>query len=429
MRVSFKTFGCRLNQAETAKYEALFQLNGVSVVAFGGACDIFVIHSCSVTQRAETECLKAVRAIKHGNPAACVVLAGCAVESAAVPQLRNLGIDLIIPREQKEHLVEMVLTHLKLTCRASAPPPSPAFTTHRALLKIQDGCNFFCSYCIIPHNRGAPVSRDLDECLSEARVFIERGFQEIVITGCNIACYSHQGAGLPELVRRIAALPGLGRVRLGSVEPGTVAQDLARLMAESERICRFLHLPVQHGDNGILQRMNRRYTTEQIAGELDGILKIVPDLALGSDFITGFPGEDESAFRNTRTLIEQYPFSNLHVFPYSERRGTAAAEFPERIVPGLRRQRAKELIAIGRTRRLQYARTWINRTVEMLIENFDCQGHACGWSGEYVGCRLQAIPPEQQAEFSGRIVSFTPETLEDDLLTGQLPLPLPLSFA
>ncbi len=427
MRVSFKTFGCRLNQAETARYEALFQVNGVSVVAFGGACDIFVIHSCSVTQRAESECLKAVRAIKHGNPAACVVLAGCAVESAAAPQLSNLGIDLIIPREQKEHLVEIVLTHLNHASVFSGALPAPAFTNHRALLKIQDGCDFFCSYCIIPHNRGAPVSRDWNECLSEALSFIERGFQEIVITGCNIACYSHQGVALPELVRRIAALPGLGRVRLGSVEPGTVAQALARLMTESERICRFLHLPVQHGDNGILQRMNRRYTIAQIAGELDGILKIVPDIALGSDFITGFPGEDESAFRNTRALIEQYPFSNLHVFPYSERRGTAAAEFPGRIDSWLRKERAHELIAIGRNRRLQYARTWFSRTVEILIENFDRQGNACGWSGEYIGCRLLAIPPEQREPLTGKIVSFIPDTLEGDRLTG--PLPVPPSFA
>ena len=416
MRVSFKTFGCRLNQAETAKYEAVFQLNGVTVVPFGEQCEICVIHSCSVTQRAESECLRIVRSVKRKNLDTCVALAGCAVESASDEQLKRLGIDMIIPRGEKERLVEIILTHLNITCSSSTTPPTPSFSTHRALLKIQDGCNFFCSYCIIPHNRGAPVSRSVNECLNEARSFIERGFQEIVITGCNIACYNDQGVKLPELISRIAALPGLGRLRLGSVEPGTVELEIAKLMVESDKICKFLHLPVQNGDDLVLKRMNRRYKIAEICKSIDTILNLLPDIALGSDFITGFPGEDNTAFNNTKAFISQYPFSNLHIFPYSERRGTPAVDFKESVDHKIRKERARELIDAGKIQRRQYAQTWVGRKVDLLIETFDQEGNARGWSGEYIGCKFKGIPPERQKESLGTIVSFNPTAVDGDML-------------
>jgi len=419
MTVSFKTFGCRLNQAETAKHEAVFKFNGVEVVPSGEHCDILVIHSCSVTQKAESECLRVARSVKRKNPDACVVLAGCAVESATEVQLANLGADLIIPREEKEHLAEIILKHLNAGCTTSPAMLSPYFSTHRALLKIQDGCSFFCAYCIIPYNRGAPVSRDFNECLEEARSFIAQGFEEIVITGCNIACYRDNGRTLPDLLQCIAALPGLGRIRLGSVEPATVEIEIAELIASSERICKFLHLPLQNCDDTVLKRMNRKYSTSDMHKVLEQIMELVPDIALGSDLITGFPGESEPAFSRTKTFVEQFPFSNLHVFPYSERRGTAAAEFKEVVDPRIRKQRAQELIAIGTAKRSQYARQWIGRKTDLLIESFDKEGHARGWSGEYIGCKLAGIPEENQKPLLGKIISFTPVAVDGDLLVGR----------
>lgn len=418
MQVTFKTFGCRLNQAETARYVALFQANNIEVIPFGRRCDICVIHSCSVTQRAESESLRVVRSVKRKNPAACIVLSGCAVESATREQLECLGIDLIVPRDQKERLVEMTLGYLKIAQGAAEVAPTPTFTTHRALLKIQDGCDFFCSYCIIPYNRGAPVSRSFNECLDEARAFIEQGFNEIVITGCNIACYGDGGRSLPDLLQSIAALPGLGRVRIGSLEPATVELEIAKLIARTPKICCFLHLPLQSCDDTTLQRMRRQYTTTQISKTLDHILELVPDIALGSDLITGFPGEDEHAFSNTKAFIQRYSFSNLHVFPYSERRGTAAAEFAGQVDLSLRKERAQELITIGRTQRNHYARSWMGSEVEVLVERFDGAGNACGWSGEYLPCRVGGIRENQRTALQGRNLCFTVDCVEEDVLSG-----------
>ena len=388
------------------------------MVPFGNTVDICVIHSCSVTQRAESDCLRVVRSVKRKNPDACVVLSGCAVESATDERLAQLGIDIIVPRQDNEQLVEIILRSMHFDVSASSTTITPSFSTCRALLKIQDGCNFFCSYCIIPYNRGAPVSRNFNECLDEARAFIDQGFQEIVITGCNIACYTDGNKRLPDIIEAIASLPGIGRVRLGSLEPAMVELDIVKLIAGSDKICRFLHLPLQNCDDGILKSMKRHYLSEKMGRIIEEIIATVPDIALGSDIITGFPGESDKAFENTKRFIERYPFSNLHVFPYSERRGTAAAEFKEVIAHITRQERAKELIEIGKEKRAVYARSWIGKPVDLLIERFDKEGNARGWSGEYIACRLGGVPEASRKQHLGRIISFTPKVTDGDILIG-----------
>lgn len=419
MRVSFKTFGCRLNQAETAKHEALFQANGVEVVSFGEKSDICVIHSCSVTQRAESECLRIVRSVKRKNPDSFVALTGCAVESATDERLSQLGIDIIIPRQDKERLAEIILTAMHIDVSAATATITPTFSTCRALLKIQDGCNFFCSYCIIPYNRGAPVSRDFNECLDEARAFIDQGFEEIVITGCNIACYSNSKKRLPDIIDAIASLPGIGRVRLGSLEPAMVELDIAKLIARSDKICRFLHLPLQNCDDEILKGMKRRYLTGEMAEIIEKIVDAVPHIALGSDIITGFPGESDEAFENTKNFIRRYPFSNLHVFPYSERRGTAAVDFEGSVPHHVRKERAQELIAIGKEKRAAYAQSWIGKQADLLIEKFDKDGNARGWSGEYLPCRVAGVPKEKRGALQGRILRFKVKSVDGEMLLGK----------
>ncbi len=419
MRVSFKTFGCRLNQAETAKQEALFQANGVEVVPFGEKSDICVIHSCSVTQRAESESLRIVRSVKRKNPDLFVALTGCAVESATEERLSQLGIDVIIQRQDKERMAEIILQARDIDFNASTDTITPSFSTCRALLKIQDGCSFFCSYCIIPYNRGAPVSRDFNECLEEARAFIDQGFKEIVITGCNIACYSNSRKRLPDILEAIASLPGIGRVRLGSLEPAMVELDIAKLIASSDKICRFLHLPLQNCDDDILKSMKRRYLTGEMAEIIENVIKTVPDIALGSDIITGFPGESAEAFENTKNFIQRYPFSNLHVFPYSERRGTAAVNFEGSVPHSVRKLRAQELIAIGKEKRAAYARSWIKKPVDLLVEKFDRDGNARGWSGEYLPCRVAGIPKEKRKALHGRIISFNVSRVDEEMLLGK----------
>jgi threonylcarbamoyladenosine tRNA methylthiotransferase MtaB len=280
------------------------------------------------------------------------------------------------------------------------------------LLKVQDGCDFFCAYCIVPHTRGDPVSRPFDDCLREAARFIGEGYREIVVTGCNIACYADGGRRLPDLLDALAGLPDIGRLRLGSVEPGTVEGEVGALMAARGNICRFLHLPVQSGDDGVLTRMGRRYTAAQLAETVGRIEALMPDAAFGADVICGFPGETDAAFERTVQMIRDLPFSNLHVFPYSERPGTPASGFDGCVPPDERRRRAKRLIALGQEKRAAFARRFVGKTVEVLVEQFDREGRARGWSGEYVPCAVSGVPPDRL----GSLCTVIPDRIEGDTL-------------
>lgn len=424
MTVAFKTFGCRLNRAETDAFSAAFAAAGVATVPFGESADIIVFHTCAVTQKAEDDGLKFIRAQRKKSPGVFFVMTGCAVEAAGAETLTAAGIDLIVTREQKDALADIVLRALAAHCLSSDSPiinhqslivnrqSSSPRRHRRALLKIQDGCDFFCTYCIVPHTRGQPRSRPFDQCLDEARSFIAAGYRETVITGCNIACYADGARRLPDLLAALAALPDQGRLRLGSIEPGTVESEAAALIAATPNICKFLHLPVQSGDDGVLARMGRHYTADHITVAVQRAQTLMPDAAFGADFICGFPGETEAAFANTLRLVESLPFSNLHVFPYSERPDTPAAAFEGSVPPAERRDRAKRLIALGQEKRAAFARRFIGNPVEFLVERFDAAGLAHGWSGEYLPCAAADVP----RECLSALHTFTPDRVEEDRL-------------
>ena len=291
---------------------------------------------------------------------------------------------------------------------------SPPRRSHRALLKVQDGCDFFCAYCIVPHTRGGPVSRPLEICLRDAAAMIAEGYREIVVTGCNIACYADGSRGLVDLLSALSALPGLGRLRLGSIEPGTVEGAVAEWMAASEKICKFLHLPIQSGDDGVLARMGRRYTSAQVIDTVRRARALMPDAAFGADVICGFPGESDDAFERTLHAVAEAGFSNLHVFPYSERPGTPACTFDGSVPVAVRRQRAKRLIAQGDAQREAFAHRFLGQRVEVLVERFDREGRACGWSGEYLPCAVSGVPRERV----GDLCVFTVEKVCGTTLVG-----------
>ena len=419
MTVSFKTFGCRLNRAETTAFERAFAAEGVAWAPFGASADIVVLHTCAVTQNAEDECVKLLRSLRQKMPSAFLVAVGCAVEAVAAGTLAEAGADLVVPRGEKDSLAQVVLAK-----RAAALPvcddrvctgagrdgrnADEPRRFKRALLKVQDGCDFFCTYCIVPHTRGAPASRPFGDCLREAAQFIEDGYREIVVTGCNIACYADGGRRLVDLLAALAGLPGLGRLRLGSLEPGTVEREVGALVAAHGKICRFLHLPIQSGDDGVLARMGRRYTAARLETAIRQIQALMPDAAFGADIICGFPGETEEAFERTVQWISDLPFSNLHVFPYSERPGTPASGFPASVPLSERRRRAKRLIALGKEKRTAFARGFIGKKIEVLIEQFDREGRACGWSGEYLPCSVSGVPPG----CLGSLCAVTPDCVD-----------------
>ena len=417
MRVSIKTLGCRLNLAESATMAGGFAALGFDVVPEDSAdADIHVLHSCAITHAAEMESLRLVRhARRELGPAAFLVAAGCSVElPGAEARFREAGADLVVRQIDKPRLAQLVAERLRSspaipTCAAAplgAPSPTiptcaeapsrgcavpaPLFPTTRAFLKVQDGCAFRCSYCIVPDTRGAPRSLPFATVLEEARALWSRNFREIVLTGVNIACYRSGGRSLRDLAAAILALPERagGRLRLASVEPATAERELLELAAAKSGLCRFFHFPLQSGDDGVLRAMRRHYTAAEYEAVLDRAIELMPDACLGADVITGFPGEDDAAFENTRRLLERHPFGNLHVFPYSERPGTPAASMPGAVPVEVRRERTRELVRLADEKRAAFAARFVGREVEVLVERILPDGTGVGWTGEYVETRI-----------------------------------------
>ncbi len=416
MRISIKTFGCRLNQAESARFAAELEALGWQVVGLGKPAEVVLLHACAVTQTAESEVLRTARKLREH---AFVALAGC-VAPAALPRAREAA-DLVIAAEEKENLAKILTVAWQEHCHATSNEPvargvdAPRFSTSRAWLKVQDGCNFRCAYCIVPDTRGEPRSRPLAECVREAMALLEAGHRELVVTGCNMACWREGRLRLPDLLRALAEVTRFSgaRLRIGSLEPGGSEREVVDLVAEERVFCRFLHLPLQHADAGVLRAMRRRYTIGQYGELLEYARARIPGVGLGTDLITGFPGETEAAFGALRDFVAAHPFSNLHVFPYSERPGTPAAGLPDGVAPALRKARAKELIALGAWQRSSFATAQLLTLQRVLVEGV-AGGIGSGWTDTYLACRIPGLTREDR----GRIVEVTPVRVEGDVLWG-----------
>lgn len=399
MVVSFKTLGCRLNQAETAAFAGGLEAFGFSLSdREDGPCDVHVVHTCAITHAAEVEALRAVRHARRAlGPAVLLVAAGCAVElPGAEDAFRDAGADLVVRRADKPRLPELVAAALGLPTSGAFSPALPRFSTTRAILKVQDGCACRCAYCIVPSTRGAPQSRPFSDAIAEADAVFRAGYREIVVTGVNLALYRDGGHSLRDLCAAFLALGSRNgaRLRLGSIEPVGDVHGLVGLAASHPGdICPFFHFPLQSGSDRILCAMRRPYSAAQYELLAEKTLEALPFACLGADIITGFPGEDDAAFAETVRLVERIPFGNLHVFPYSERPGTPASAFPDSVPMHVRRERARELVALGEAKRAVFAQQFVGRDVVMLVERVSPDGIGTGWSGEYLPCRLPGCTP------------------------------------
>ncbi|MCL1856939.1 MAG: MiaB/RimO family radical SAM methylthiotransferase [Kiritimatiellaeota bacterium] len=413
MRVGFVTLGCRLNQTETAMMAGQCEAAGFAVVSPGEAADVLVVQSCAVTHAAEHEAFRVIRRLRRRVPSPIIVVTGCVTALHDEARFRDEGADIVVPQLGKERMADIIRASTAfppLGGRDATDAVVPRFFTTRASVKIQDGCDFRCAYCIVPDTRGASVSRPLAAILAEATAVAAR-HREIVLTGVNVAAYRRPEATFFDVVRQVLAIPSVGRLRLSSIEPGHGEREIARLMADAPRLCRMLHYPLQSGDDGVLRLMRRRYTVAEYCDALEDMLGVVPAVGLGTDVITGFPGETDAAFDNTRKIVERYPFSNLHVFPYSERPGTPAATLPGSVPIAVRRERAAILSALGETKRRAFAQSFIGTSVDVLVEKWSAptdqwpEGRSCGWTSEYLEATLSGHHP------IGDIVSFTPRSL------------------
>jgi threonylcarbamoyladenosine tRNA methylthiotransferase MtaB len=379
------TLGCKVNQAESEAMGAALTSPDWHPVETSEAADLCIINTCAVTQKAAMQSRQAVRQAIQANPQARVVVTGCYAQTEPQALAKIDGLDYILDQAGKQRLAEMVrggeLTKCArpvmfqpapgAACAFAAAQPVPSAHRTRPFLKIQDGCDAFCTYCIVPYARGRSRSMAFAAVLESISELVAQGVHEAVLTGIHLGHYGRDlkpPCGLLQLLQAIAASESSIRVRLSSIEPLEVTDELLRLVARSDRICRHFHIPLQSGDHAILKRMGRPYSPEFFAGRVKKIRAMMPDAAIGADVLVGFPGETEAAFANTYSLIESLPVSYLHVFPFSARPGTAAARFPDRVPPQVIKERCRRLRQLGQQLRTGFYRSFIGRRVAVLAE-------------------------------------------------------------
>ncbi len=400
---------------------------GYRLVEYGEETDLLVLNTCSVTENAEKDCRYAVRKTLRHSPHAFVAVTGCYAQTGAAQLQTVPGIDLIVGTQFKMNLPDYLpapaqlrkqpepeLRHSRTIDREDFVLPGTAYSdSTRALLKIQDGCDFMCSFCLIPFARGRERSRVAADVLREARELAAHGYRELVLTGVNIGRYAYQGMELVDLLQELEAIPEVVRIRISSIEPTTLPAKLLEHMAASSKLCHYLHLPLQSGDNGILQAMNRRYGLREYEELVAQALALMPDLGLGTDLMVGFPGEDEQAFANTLHTAGRLPFSYFHVFSYSSRPGTAAARLEPQVPAAVIRQRSKALAELSRTKALAFYQRQIGRTVSVLFEQGERDGFRTGTTANFTRV---AAPADTVA--AGSIHQVTITGIMDGLAYG-----------
>lgn len=380
-RIGLFTFGCKLNQTETLTIARELKEAGYSIVQGREKMDIAVINSCTVTEDANKECLKLIRSIKHRNPQAIVIVTGCYAQLRPDEVVKKGGADFVLGNYEKKDLVHYLqnLDHyLGNGSRCFVSPIQEidlfhlAYNTEgktRFFLKIQDGCDYKCSFCTIPRARGRSRSASLIEIAQALRKLQAENPQEIVLTGINLGDYHWNGYRLSDVVEFILeSLPELPRLRLSSVEPNLVDDKLVTLFRTETRLMPHLHLPLQSGSDPILKKMRRRYLTKHYQEVVYRLTEARPDIAIGVDVIVGFPGEKEEDFQATYSFLHSLPVAYFHVFPYSIRPGTPAAQFEEQIPTEVKKERVRRLRLLSQEKQIQFARQFLGTSREVLID-------------------------------------------------------------
>jgi threonylcarbamoyladenosine tRNA methylthiotransferase MtaB len=387
---------------------------------------VLILNSCSVTSDAEAECRRIVRSVLRRSPHTFIAVTGCYAQigSRALSQMQ--GIDLIVGTEDKLHLPELLDADTRKRDAARivrSRPGKENFAQEetglylhqtRANLKIQDGCDVGCSFCVIPQTRGRARSRRLDDVLREARTLLQRGHRELVITGVNLGSYRDDAHDFVDLLTALDRLPGLLRLRISSIEPSTVTPELLGFMAHHPRLCRYLHIPVQSGCSETLARMRRPTTRDDLDAVLAAVRRSLPDATLGTDVMVGFPGEDDDAFTRTQELVTNAGFSYLHVFSWSARPGTRATRLPDAVPRPVVKQRSRTLHAIDRRLRQRWAAAAVGEEVDVLLEERKPEGHWVGLTDRF----HRVAVPHATGRRANALVRVRVAGVRDRLLQG-----------
>ena len=415
MTIAYHTLGCKVNQYDTEAMRELLTAAGYEAVPFSGDADIYLINTCTVTGEGDRKSLQLARKVKREHPECLLILCGCLAQKEGARLLEETEADLILGvqnRGQIAALLDQVRTDGKPISAVAPLDNNLPFESlsisrvsdhTRATVKIQEGCDNRCTYCVIPSVRGPIRSRSVEDLKTEVLRLRDAGFLEIVLTGIHLASYGRENpewkVSLIDAIRAVHEVDGIRRIRLGSLEPVVASESFCAALKDLPKVCPQFHLALQSGSDTVLARMRRRYNTAQYLAAADRLRTVFPHAAFTTDILTGFPGETEAEYSETRAFIMRMNYARIHVFPFSPREGTPAASMPGQLSPALKEARARELISIGEQTARRYLSSWIGRTVLLLPEE-QIRGRWEGYTPEYIRVSL---PPEASCR-SGEII-------------------------
>jgi len=396
-KVSFYTIGCKLNFAETSTISEEFKKRGFEIVEFGEPADVCVINTCSVTENADRDCRRIVRKALKVSPNAFIIVTGCYAQLRPDEIAKIEGVDLILGSNEKFKIFDFVGDfHKNYHAQIFVSPISEISEFHiasstptsdrtRAFLKVQDGCDYNCSYCTIPLARGESRSPEVNIILEKAKTLAQLGYKEIVLSGVNVGDYGRKiGTNLFELVKELEKIDGIERIRISSIEPNLLTEEMIDYFISSEKICNHFHIPLQSGSDEILRKMRRRYNSELYRRRIEYIKSKDPDACIGADVIVGFPGESEKHFETTYNFISDLPISYLHVFTYSERPNTDAVNLPDKVPIEERHKRSEMLRNLGLRKKMAFYRQMVGKEFDVLWESEVKDGKMFGFTRNYV---------------------------------------------
>lgn len=420
-KAALHNLGCKVNAYETEAMQHLLEEAGYEIVPFTQKADVYVINTCSVTNMADRKSRQMLHKAKKNNPDSIVVAAGCYVQTSEKEVLNDLSVDIVIGNDRKHDLVRLLEEYSLDSVNDTVDDINDGkhdfeelfidqTKEHtRAFIKVQDGCNQFCSYCIIPYARGRVRSRRFENVIAEVERLAANGFKEVVLTGIHLSSYGvdfEEAVGLLELIQAVNAVKGIERIRLGSLEPKIVTEHFASELSKLDKICPHFHLSLQSGCDATLKRMNRKYTTKEYERGCELLRKYFVHPAITTDVIVGFPGETEEEFEQTKAYLEHIHFYEMHIFKYSKRKGTRAAVMPDQIDEQIKAARSEKFIALGHDMSKEFRKFYIGKNEEVLFEEKAVIGdkeYFVGYTKEYV-----------------KVAKETDENLENQIVSGRI---------